>query len=111
MSRREDVTIHRRVNFEEYVVDVRIAIRASNEFEAHELISRAVLERIDGHLLAAQRQARVLSVDPESEIAHEAYELAAENLGKLIDRRKFYGEYMYPNYVLGGSDHAVDPER
>jgi hypothetical protein len=53
-------------DYENYAFDVMISINSFSESEAEEIIYDAVMERIDGHLLAAQREARVLSVLPVS---------------------------------------------
>lgn len=87
---------------DDFIITARISVSgATSEREA-----------FDGHLLYAQRQARVISVEPESwieerlEVAHQAYELAAENLNKLIDRREFYREFLLnqPSYMRGRND-------
>jgi hypothetical protein len=58
-------------DYENYAFDVRISINSFSESEAELIIFAAVMERIDGHLLAAQRQARVLSVLPANDRAQQ----------------------------------------
>ncbi|WPH57839.1 hypothetical protein [Mycobacterium phage WXIN] len=50
---------------EEYVINAKIGVTASSMGDAAEVVGAALMEHIDGHLLAAQRQARVLSVEPD----------------------------------------------
>lgn len=47
----------------EFTYEVRISVGAMSPEEGHEILAQALMERIDGWLLAAQRQARVRSID------------------------------------------------
>lgn len=71
--------------FAEYAVDVKIAIRATDEREAFELIANVVRDRIDGHLLSAQRQARVVGVSVDDG-------LLIDNINALHDAVRAYDD-------------------
>ncbi|WP_100513959.1 hypothetical protein [Mycobacteroides abscessus] len=65
--------------YKDYTFNVGIAINAMSLEEAREIVTEAVMDRIDGHLLAAQRAATVRWViDSENQPPLSPADAAAE---------------------------------